>query len=96
MRFGYALSHAFDESWTLRHRFSANFLNGGSNNENFPFGTASAAGVLPRGVVAEHFRDALYQASAAWRATYFVNSDGLGNLMFGSPRRFMGSARVTF
>jgi iron complex outermembrane receptor protein len=28
--------------------------------------------------------------------TYFVNSDGFGNVYFGSPRRFIGSIRMEF
>lgn len=60
---GYKFSHALNENWTFRQRFSANFLNGDSSG-NFPFGSADADGVLSRGVIVERFRDTLYQASA--------------------------------
>jgi len=82
---GYNFSHDFNESWTLRQRFSANFSKG-NTNEQFPIGSVDADGFLPRAVLNEHYRDTLWQTSAdltghfsTWQAkhTILVGADYL-------------------
>jgi iron complex outermembrane recepter protein len=82
---GYNFSHDFNEHWTLRQRFSANFFKGNSD-EQFPIGPVDADGFLPRAVLNEHFRDTLWQTSAdltgrfsTWQAkhTLLVGADYL-------------------